>query len=163
MSLKKCEQCGEEVDQAKAFCPECGNPFVEEHKREESTEYESYAGTINVTKSMYQQMLSEMELDTSAQPNKTEGEKPINSVKEKADVQTKAENQPKTADMTPKQKMTSQPQPPQQNTVRQTATDTSAPENNVMEWKWVILGMGLLFVFGILALAVFAAAYFYFA
>jgi hypothetical protein len=65
MGLKNCEKCGEEVDEAKAFCPECGNPFVEEEKREGSSEFDNYAGTINFSKSVYGRMLSEMEMEIS--------------------------------------------------------------------------------------------------
>jgi uncharacterized membrane protein YvbJ len=65
MSLKKCEKCGEDVDVAKAFCPECGNPFVDEEKREEATEFEKHAGTMVFSKSAYNMMLGKMDLDTS--------------------------------------------------------------------------------------------------
>ncbi len=65
MGLKKCEKCGEAVEEAKAFCPECGNPFVEEEKREGSSEFDNYAGTINFSKSVYKMMLSDIEYDTS--------------------------------------------------------------------------------------------------
>jgi hypothetical protein len=70
MGLKKCEKCGEEVDEAKAFCPDCGSPFVEEKKRDSSSEFDKYAGTVNFSKSVYKMMLSEMELDTSKKPDK---------------------------------------------------------------------------------------------
>lgn len=65
MSFKECKKCGESVDAAKAFCPECGDPFFEEETRAESSEFDKYAGTMNITKSMYNMMLSEMDLDTS--------------------------------------------------------------------------------------------------
>lgn len=127
MSLKKCEQCGEEVDQAKAFCPECGNPFVEEQEREESSEYESYAGTINVSKSMYKMMLSEMELDTSKSPEEEEKVKapPKPESKPKPDIQAELKPQPK-------QNILQTPTPMQNN-----PADTSIGSGKL---KWVILG-----------------------
>lgn len=68
MSLKKCDKCGEDVDAAKAFCPECGNPFVHEEKRTEATEFEKQAGTVAYSKTMFNMMLSKMDLDTSRSP-----------------------------------------------------------------------------------------------
>jgi len=67
MGLKKCEKCGENVDDAKAFCPDCGNPFVEEKKREGSSEFDDFAGTLKYSETAYFNLLSEMELDTSKQ------------------------------------------------------------------------------------------------
>ena len=56
------------VDEAKAFCPECGNPFVAEETRSEQTEHDRLDGTMMLSKSNYNIMLSEMELDITEQP-----------------------------------------------------------------------------------------------
>lgn len=56
------------VDEAKAFCPECGNPFVAEETRSEQTEHDRFDGTMMLSKSNYNIMLSEMELDITEQP-----------------------------------------------------------------------------------------------
>lgn len=85
MGLKSCEKCGEQADEAKAFCPECGNPFVTEEKREEVSDFDKYAGTVNVSKTMYQLMLSEMDLDISrpkesTPPKQTEPIRPTTAV-----------------------------------------------------------------------------------
>jgi hypothetical protein len=69
MGLKKCEKCGEMVDKAKAFCPGCGNPFIDEETRRSASEFDKYAGTLQVTASAYNMMLSEMGLDTSRPPD----------------------------------------------------------------------------------------------
>ncbi len=69
MGLKICKECGEQVDGAKAFCPDCGNPFVEEEEREDSSEFDDYAGTMNFSRSVHKMVLSEMELDTSKDPD----------------------------------------------------------------------------------------------
>ncbi|MEQ1921112.1 MAG: hypothetical protein ABL952_01270 [Pyrinomonadaceae bacterium] len=58
------------VDEAKAFCPECGNVLVEEKQREEESAYESMEGTMQFGQTMYNQMLSDMGLNISAAPNK---------------------------------------------------------------------------------------------
>lgn len=60
MALKTCQKCGESADEAKAFCPACGNPFVAEQKREGSSEFDKYAGTVNVTQTAYNMMRAEV-------------------------------------------------------------------------------------------------------
>jgi uncharacterized membrane protein YvbJ len=77
MSLKKCEKCGEDVDVAKAFCPECGNPFVHEEKRQGATEFDKYAGTMVFSKSAYNMMLGKMDLDTSRSPEEENRQNPV--------------------------------------------------------------------------------------
>ncbi len=70
MALRQCDKCSEMVDEAKAFCPECGNVLVEEKQREEESAYESMDGTMQFGQTMYNQMLSDMGLNISAAPNK---------------------------------------------------------------------------------------------
>ena len=70
MALRQCDKCSEMVDEAKAFCPECGNVLVEEKQREEESAYESMDGTMQFGQTMYNQMLSEMGLNISAAPDK---------------------------------------------------------------------------------------------
>ncbi|MEO7539589.1 MAG: hypothetical protein ABIV21_06155 [Pyrinomonadaceae bacterium] len=67
MGLKQCGQCSEMVDEAKAFCPGCGNAFVEEQKREAS-EFDRLDNTVQFGQTMYNQMLSDMGLNISKQP-----------------------------------------------------------------------------------------------
>ena len=56
------------VDEAKAFCPDCGHPFVDEQVRGELTEHDTFDGTVKLSQSAYNIMLSEMELDITEQP-----------------------------------------------------------------------------------------------
>lgn len=63
MGVKNCEKCGESADEAKAFCPACGNPFVAEKERIESSEFDKYAGTVNISKTAYKMMLSELDAE----------------------------------------------------------------------------------------------------
>ena len=65
MSLKKCEKCGEMVDDAKAFCPGCGYSFVDEEEREEDSEFDVSGGTMNISESAYDVLLSDMGLNIS--------------------------------------------------------------------------------------------------
>lgn len=65
MGLKQCGQCSEMVDDAKAFCPGCGNALVEEEKREAS-EFDRLDSTVQLGQTMYNQMLSDMGLNISA-------------------------------------------------------------------------------------------------
>ena len=70
MALRQCDKCSEMVDEAKAFCPECGNVLVAEKQREEESAYESMDGTMQFGQTMYNQMLSDMGLNISAAPDK---------------------------------------------------------------------------------------------
>lgn len=144
MGLKTCEKCGEDVDEAKAFCPECGNPFVEEKKRESSSEFDKYAGTVNFSKSVYQMMLSEMELDTSKQTDKKDEPVP--------------KKDPKT--IQPVEVSTPKSNPPEVSTQRNVPVNKKPPEINPMSQNktsgknyWIISGVvGLVFLI-ILAMA----------
>jgi hypothetical protein len=64
MAQKQCGKCSEMVDEAKAFCPGCGNAFVEEEKREASS-FEKMDSTVQLGQTMYNQMLSDMGLNIS--------------------------------------------------------------------------------------------------
>jgi hypothetical protein len=61
MAQKQCGKCGELVDEAKAFCPGCGNAFVEEEGRE-ATRFDEMGSTAQIGQTMYNQMLSDMGL-----------------------------------------------------------------------------------------------------
>lgn len=60
------------VEEAKAFCPGCGNAFVEEKERTTKTDFDLSANTIRLGDTMYNQMLSDMGLSISKQPNRDE-------------------------------------------------------------------------------------------
>jgi predicted nucleic acid-binding Zn ribbon protein len=68
MGQKQCEKCGEMADEAKAFCPACGNAFVEEKKRQEESKFEKLDHTVQFGQTMYNQMLEDMGLDISSLP-----------------------------------------------------------------------------------------------
>lgn len=76
MAQKQCGKCSEMVDEAKAFCPGCGNPFVDE-QRAEASEYDSLGGTMQFGQSMYNQMLSDMGLNITDKPDAAD--KPVKS------------------------------------------------------------------------------------
>lgn len=86
MGLRRCDKCDEEVDEAKAFCPGCGNAFVEEEKPVESSKYEQLGSTVQLGQTMYNQMLSEMGLNIG-KPAPTPPEKRVEVI---APVQTAA-------------------------------------------------------------------------
>src|SRR5437667_8470313 len=65
MAERQCEKCGEMVDAVRAFCPSCGSPFVEEEKREQQSKYERLDHTMQMGKTMYNQMRSDMGLNIS--------------------------------------------------------------------------------------------------
>src|SRR5688572_19602149 len=72
MGEKQCGKCGEMVDEAKAFCPGCGNAFVEERQRTTVSNFDLSDHTVRLGDSMYNQMLSEMGLSISKTPNRDE-------------------------------------------------------------------------------------------
>lgn len=80
MALRQCDKCSEMVDEAKAFCPECGNALIEEKQREEESVYESMDGTMQFGQTMYNQMLSDMGLNISAAPDKKVDEPAVEPV-----------------------------------------------------------------------------------
>lgn len=149
MGLKNCEKCGEEVDEAKAFCPDCGNPFVEEKKRESSSEFDKYAGTVNFSKSVYKMMLSEMDLDTSkpsAKKNQPNPEKDTNKSKP-VEVNTPINISPEVSKPKgiPPEIALSGNKPPE----KKLTTKNKKSETNI----WIILGVVGLVLLIILAIA----------
>ena len=72
MALIQCEKCSEMVDEAKAFCPACGNAFVEEEKRQKASEFDSMASTVQLAPTDFDKMLAEMGLDISNPPRPRE-------------------------------------------------------------------------------------------
>ena len=67
MGEKQCGKCGETVDEAKAFCPGCGNAFVEEKTRTSVSDFDLSDNTVRLGDTMYNQMLSDMGLSISRQ------------------------------------------------------------------------------------------------
>ncbi|MBK8465857.1 MAG: zinc ribbon domain-containing protein [Chloracidobacterium sp.] len=72
MGLQQCDKCGEMVDEAKAFCPGCGNAFVEEEKRQEASKFEKLESTVQYGQTMYNQMLEDMGLNIVGAPSSVE-------------------------------------------------------------------------------------------
>jgi hypothetical protein len=62
MAQQVCPKCGEAVDEAKAFCPGCGHALVEEKKRTDVSEFDQSRRTVQLGKTMYGQLLSDMGL-----------------------------------------------------------------------------------------------------
>lgn len=69
MGQKQCEKCGDSVDEAKAFCPGCGNAFVPEEIRQNASEFDKLDNTVQLGQTMYNQMLSDMGLNISKAPD----------------------------------------------------------------------------------------------
>src|SRR4051812_16950896 len=66
MGLRRCDKCDEMVDEAKAFCPGCGNSFVDEEKRQEASNFDKVDRTVQFGQTMYNQMLEDMGLNIGA-------------------------------------------------------------------------------------------------
>ena len=72
MAEIQCGKCGEMVDEAKAFCPGCGNSIVDEKQRASVSDYDQSKRTVQLGATMFNQMLSEMGLDISKPPDTDE-------------------------------------------------------------------------------------------
>jgi RNA polymerase subunit RPABC4/transcription elongation factor Spt4 len=72
MAEIQCGKCGEMVDEAKAFCPGCGHSFVDEKQRTSVSDYDQSKRTVQLGATMFNQMLSDMGLDISKQPDREE-------------------------------------------------------------------------------------------
>ena len=77
MALRQCDKCSEMVDEAKAFCPGCGHAFVEEETRKMASNFDTMDSTVQLGQTMYNQMLSDMGLNTAKAPNPNPPEKRV--------------------------------------------------------------------------------------
>lgn len=80
MRLRSCENCGEQVDKAKAFCPGCGSALIEEKKRTADSEFEASGNTVQFSKTALNMVLSDMGLNITEapdRPSKSAGKIPI--------------------------------------------------------------------------------------
>ena len=69
MVLRECDECGEMVDDVRAFCPGCGNSFLNETQRSKPTIFDRSNETEQFDASMLNMILSDMGLDISKAPN----------------------------------------------------------------------------------------------
>jgi len=147
MAERQCEQCGETVDSARAFCPSCGNPFVAEEQREQKSNYERMDHTLQMGQTMYGQMLSDMGLNIS----KPQGEKRVETIA------------PAAAPAGQRQENAA-PRPPRQETLKpvasapqQVATPTPPPvseRKGYLIWGLIAAGLLLLAVAAVIVIAV---------
>ena len=109
MAEIQCGKCGEMVDEAKAFCPGCGHSFVDEKQRTSVSDYDQSKRTVQLGATMFNQMLSDMGLDLSKQPER--GEKnaevvtplvPTATVKAPETKERKVSPEPSTQQSSPK-------------------------------------------------------------
>ena len=134
MALKQCDKCSEMVDEAKAFCPACGNAFVEEERRSVSTNFEEMDMTVQLGQTMYNQMLSDMGLNVSKAP----------------DMQEKVVEIAAAAPVAPVA-----PAPP---------VLAPAPAKSDNKWIWIIVGViAAIILLGIVVVVVAAGVVFYLA
>jgi hypothetical protein len=148
METRTCENCGETVDAAKAFCPGCGNAFVEERAREKESEFESHDSTVQLGQTMYNQMLSDMGLNISkaapkpaAEPKKAEVVVPL----------TPAAPPPVSVELKP-----AAPPP----AAAQPAKPAERPKTAANTWVWIAVAAGVLVIL-IAALIIAAGVGFY--
>lgn len=137
MALKQCDKCSEMVDEAKAFCPACGNAFVEEERRSVTTNFEEMDMTVQLGQTMYNQMLSDMGLNVSKAP----------------DVQEKVVEVAAAAPAVPLQPIApAEPVP----------TAQSVPSKSSNKWIWIMVGVIAAFILlGIVIVVVAAGVAFY--
>ncbi|MBK6724196.1 MAG: hypothetical protein IPG58_13310 [Acidobacteria bacterium] len=137
MVLKQCDKCSEMVDEAKAFCPACGNAFVEEERRSVTTNFEEMDMTVQLGQTMYNQMLSDMGLNVSKAP----------------DVQEKVVEVAAAAPAVPLQPIAPATPVP---------TAQSVPSKSSNKWIWIMVGVIAAFILlGIVIVVVAAGVAFY--
>lgn len=137
MAVKQCDKCNETVDEAKAFCPACGNAFVEEQKRSATTNFEEMDSTVQLGQTMYNQMLSDMGLNVSKSSEVQEKVIEVAAAAPAAPVQPVAPSAPV------------QPVAP-------------APAKSRNKWIWIIVGViALVLVLAIVVVAVAVGILFY--
>lgn len=156
METRQCENCGETVDAAKAFCPGCGNAFVEEKAREKASEFESHDSTVQMGQTMYNQMLSDMGLNISkaapkpaAEPKKSEVVVPL----------TSAAPPPVSPAAPPLVSVELKPAAPPP-AASQAAKPAEKPKTGSNTWIWIAVAAGVL-VLLIAALIIAAGVGFY--
>jgi uncharacterized membrane protein YvbJ len=138
MGQKSCEKCGELVDEAKAFCPACGNSFVEEEQRGQASAFEKMDNTVQMGQTMYGKMLSDMGLNISKAPDAAP--QPEKRVEVVAPIAT---NVAPAAHPAPNER---------------TQTDQSAKKNYLI---WIIIGAAALVVLLAILVVVIAVVFFY--
>lgn len=138
MGLRQCEKCGEMVDEAKAFCPACGNPFVEEEHRSISTNFEAMDSTVQLGQTMYNQMLSDMGLNISKSPDPPE---------DRIEALT-----PASVPLAPVAPAAS-PAPRVEKPAEKPASSGSL--------KWILIGGAVLIIIGLIVIVVVAALYWF--
>lgn len=125
------------VDEAKAFCPACGNAFVEEERRSVTTNFEEMDMTVQLGQTMYNQMLSDMGLNVSKAP----------------DVQEKVVEVAAAAPAVPLQPIAPATPVP---------TAQSIPSKSSNKWIWIMVGVIAAFILlGIVIVVVAAGVAFY--
>jgi hypothetical protein len=150
--MRQCEKCGEQVDQAKAFCPGCGSALIEESAREGESNFDKFDGTVQFGKTMYGQMLSDMGLDRSGAPG--EVGKPI-VINPAVPVQPGEPTPPKP--VIREQVLTPATAPP----VETKSEDSVAPAGESSTLKWILIAGGVLVFLGLFLILLAIAAYFF--
>ena len=130
MALRQCNKCSEMVDEAKAFCPGCGNAFVEEEKRQEASKFEKLEHTVQFGQTMYNQMLEDMGLNISNAPN------PVGRVEVIAPV--------KTDIVPPVKPVANVPVPPAIETSQKT-TENKGKQTSNLKW-YILIGAAVIFL-----------------
>ncbi|QQS34377.1 MAG: hypothetical protein IPM50_07380 [Acidobacteriota bacterium] len=151
METRQCENCGETVDAAKAFCPGCGNAFVEEKAREKASEFESHDSTVQMGQTMYNQMLSDMGLNIKKSPAKPEAEAVPKKVEVAAPVAPAAAApvELKPAAPSPVELKPAAPPP-----ATHPNTQAKQPATGSNKWIWIMVaGLVLIFLFAALIVA----------
>ncbi len=139
MGQKACDKCGELVDEAKAFCPACGNAFVDEEQRQDTSAFEKMDNTVQMGKTMYGQMLTDMGLNISKSPDApAQPEKRVEVIA------------PLTTNATPAANVT--PPPEQQ----------AAPPAKKSYLVWIIVGAFLLLFLLILLISIAGVIFYYY-
>jgi len=142
MSLKQCPECEATVDEAKAYCPDCGTPMESEQKRVGSSEFDSLGQTQRLSKTTQFRLLEQFNLSSIFSPP-PRGENESKAVEN--DVKVVQPSGSQQAQIKPKQLDNAAPKPEKVINLTAENQQKTGDASNPNKKLYFVLGVILLF------------------